>query len=142
VRLSQDFDQQHMVGRFRLALASLERPAGLGLSDELLTQLVAPSPSEETKQRLLAAFQRGDERRVALDTELAAARMPLTIDQRVVDARAALELAQRPVPPDPLLARLERDFEQSRGQLENLRLTMAQDLAWAMVNSPAFLFNR
>jgi hypothetical protein len=68
--------------------------------------------------------------------------MPLTIDQRVVDARAALELAQRPVPPDPLLARLERDFEQSRGQLENLRLTMAQDLAWAMVNSPAFLFNR
>jgi len=93
VRMTQDFDLKHMVGRFRLALASLERPVGLGLSDELLTQLVTPSPNEEIKQRLLTAFQRGDERRVEIDSELAAARMPLTIDQRIIEARAALGLA-------------------------------------------------
>jgi hypothetical protein len=77
-----------------------------------------------------------------LEAELAAARMPLTIDPKIVAARVALELANRPVPADPLLERLQRDFAQSETQVANLRLTMAQDLAWALINSPAFLFNR
>jgi len=43
---------------------------------------------------------------------------------------------------DPHLAQLRRDVELSRKQLENARLTAAQDLAWALINNPAFLFNR
>ena len=37
--------------------------------------------------------------------------------------------------------RLRRDVELSAKQLEKARLTFAQDLAWALINSPAFLFN-
>ncbi len=36
---------------------------------------------------------------------------------------------------------LRADAEQSKTQLENIRLTAAEDLTWALVNSPAFLFN-
>jgi hypothetical protein len=141
-RLTQNFDERHQIGRFRLSLAALARPAGLGLSDELLTTLVNSSPSEEAQQQVLLAFQRGDNQRQRLEAELAAARMPLAIDPKIVEARALLEMANRPVPPDPLLERLQRDLSQSEMQLANLRLTMAQDLAWALINSPAFLFNR
>ncbi|MFN9880089.1 MAG: hypothetical protein ACK557_16585, partial [Planctomycetota bacterium] len=80
--------------------------------------------------------------RQRLEAELVAARMPLAIDPKIVEARALLEMSNRPVPPDPLLERLQRDLSQSEMQLANLRLTMAQDLAWALINSPAFLFNR
>ena len=30
----------------------------------------------------------------------------------------------------------------SKKQLENRRLTATQDLTWALINSPSFLFNR
>ena len=42
---------------------------------------------------------------------------------------------------DPALAVLRRDAALSKTQLENKRLTAAQDLAWALINNPAFLFN-
>lgn len=141
-RLTQNFDARHQIGRFRLSVAALGRPAGLGLSDELLAALVNPAPGDEAQQRVLMAFQRGDGNRQQLEAELAAARVPLMIDPKIVEERAALQLASRPVPPDPLLERLQRDLSQSEMQMANLRLTMAQDLAWALINSPAFLFNR
>ena len=46
-----------------------------------------------------------------------------------------------PIPPDAKLVQLQKDVEQSTKQLSNKRLTVAQDLAWALINSPAFLFN-
>ena len=54
----------------------------------------------------------------------------------------ALEEVSRPVPLDPVLAQLRLDVEQSKKQIGNARLTAAQDLTWALINSPAFLFNR
>jgi hypothetical protein len=40
------------------------------------------------------------------------------------------------------LERLKVDAEQSEKQLQAERLTAAEDLTWALINSPAFLFNR
>jgi hypothetical protein len=36
---------------------------------------------------------------------------------------------------------MRADAKESESQLGNARLTAAQDLAWALINSPAFLFN-
>jgi hypothetical protein len=41
----------------------------------------------------------------------------------------------------PTVAEYKRAIELSHKQLANPRLTAAQDLAWALINNPAFLFN-
>jgi hypothetical protein len=43
---------------------------------------------------------------------------------------------------DTQLSRLKAQIQQSAEQLKNQRLTGVQDLAWALINGPAFLFNR
>jgi hypothetical protein len=49
--------------------------------------------------------------------------------------------SQKAISLDPKLVQLRRDAGLSQTQLGNKRLTAAQDLAWALINSPAFLFN-
>ena len=55
--------------------------------------------------------------------------------------KAKLAKTEIPLTVDPVLAVFRRDVELSRSQLQNKRLTAAQDLAWALINNPAFLFN-
>jgi hypothetical protein len=59
----------------------------------------------------------------------------------LVQLREQLELVSRPLLPDSQLVQLRADAKMSTEQLANRRLTAAQDLAWALINSPAFLFN-
>ena len=66
---------------------------------------------------------------------------PLPVDPILVKLRDGLAEAGRPLPLDAGLERLRRDMQLSTRQLEKARLTFAQDLAWALINSPAFLFN-
>jgi hypothetical protein len=72
---------------------------------------------------------------------LAAAKRPLPVDSQLVALEQKLANAERPVVIDPKLLQLRRDAALSQQQLGNPRLTAAQDLAWALINSPAFLFN-
>jgi hypothetical protein len=61
-------------------------------------------------------------------------------DQRSDAQRAELELYYRSL--DPEIARLNQAIAALKQQEGQSRLTGAQDLAWALLNTPAFLFNR
>ena len=72
---------------------------------------------------------------------LVAARKPVPVDPQLVALKTKLTDAMKPIVLDPKLVQLRRDADLSLKQLGNKRLTAAQDLAWALINSPAFLFN-
>jgi hypothetical protein len=72
---------------------------------------------------------------------LASAKKPLPIDPQKVALEQKHLGAQKPIAIDPKLVQLRRDSALSKDQLVNKRLTAAQDLAWALINSPSFLFN-
>jgi hypothetical protein len=65
----------------------------------------------------------------------------LTPDPILKMLRDQLEIVRQPVQLDPGLNRLRRDVEMSVQQSAVRRLTAAQDITWALINSPAFLFN-
>ena len=144
IRLHQQYlDGQHALGRFRLAVTGEAGTLGFGLPGEIVAGLaVAPGQrSPEQQAALITYFQTHDADRGKLVAELAAARQPLPEDPRITARKAAVATAGLPVPLDPKLERLRSDVELSAAQLKNQRLTATQDLTWALINTPAFLFN-
>jgi hypothetical protein len=61
-------------------------------------------------------------------------------DQRTAEQKKKLADHYRST--DAELARLEAEVKKSEDLLKNRRLVGVQDLAWALINNPAFLFNR
>ncbi len=143
-RLHQNFDNQHQVGCFRISLSQCAGELGLSLSESLLAQLKQPKEqlTEPVKKLLRSAFEKSDPQLQLLQAKLAEAKKPLMIDPKIVRIRKKLKRVSLPVPDDAVVARLEKDLSQSEKQLTNRRLTATQDLAWALINSPSFLFNR
>ena len=136
-------DKMHSIGRFRISVATTEQPVGLSLPEEFMDILAtaADKRSEEQQNELMKFFRDRDDE---LSKKLAAvleSTKPLPADPKLEQLKKELEYAKRPIPDDAELAALRRDLEQSSIQLSNRRLTAAQDLAWALINSPAFLFN-
>ena len=144
ITLNQQYsDGKHALGLFRLSAARRPRPVPLGLPAEPAALLaIAPADrSPEQADALREHFGQQDEPSKMLAAALAAARTPVPQDAGVTARESALAAAKAPVPLDPTLARLRADVAVSAGQLETVRLTAAQDLAWALINSPEFLFN-
>ncbi|MBL8891124.1 MAG: DUF1549 domain-containing protein [Planctomycetaceae bacterium] len=148
MRLVQHFsDAQHALGRFRISFTTNTAGLDLGLAEPLLAELAtiraenAESLLAITPPTVLAAFRAGDQHRRALEQQLAEASKPLEILPGIVERRAALQFAERPVADDRVLTQLQADLQRSQTQVDQLRLTLAQDLTWALINSPAFMFN-
>jgi WD40 repeat protein/mono/diheme cytochrome c family protein len=142
--LHQQFGRpEFSLGRFRISVATEAQPVGLSLPDELKAVLdVAPEQRSAAQQEALMKYYR------AIDPglreklqETAEVRRPLPPDPKLKDLEERLAYVSRPVPEDGRLAQLRQDVRQSEQQMTNRRLTVAQDLAWALINSPAFLFN-
>ena len=137
-------DKMHTIGRFRLSVTTAAPPLQFGLPDNILEIVRTPAEerSDEQKQTLLDHYKMIDADYQAKQKALADAQQPRPEDPKLVELRNSLTEAQKPLPDDPQLVRLKRAVELSEQQLHNVRLTTAQDLAWALINSPAFLFNR
>jgi hypothetical protein len=131
------------LGRFRISATRAPKPVGLSLPEDFRATL-ATAPeirTEAQKAALMAHFRTSDDGWREKADALNAARAPLPPDARLAELQKAVEAAGQPVPVDPRLVQLRADLDQSVRQAVGRRLTAAQDIAWALLNSPAFLFN-
>lgn len=136
-------DGKHSLGRFRLAVTGAEGALNFGLPAAVL-DVLAVAPDKRTPEHIKALtdhLKSSDADTLAKEAALAEANKPIPPDAALAAAKEKLVKAEQPLAIDPALAMMRRDAELSRVQLENKRLTAAQDLAWALINNPAFLFN-
>ena len=133
----------YSLGRFRISVATSAQPVGLSLADDLKSILTtsADARSAEQKAYLLKYFRSVDADLRQRQSAVGASLQPLPVDPKLTELKTQVELASKPVPEDARLLQLRADVEASEKQVTNQRLTAAQDLAWALINSPAFLFN-
>ena len=134
--------KEHLLGRFRIS-ATTQKAPGLSLPESLnaMATIAEDMRSDEQKATLLAWFEKSDANLAAKTTALNDAGKPLSEDPGVTTRKERIAIASQPVPEDTKLVRMLADVEFSTKQQDAKRLTMAQDLAWALINNPAFLFN-
>ncbi len=103
--LDHQYDDQHSVGKFRVAVTSAQRPVNPSSLPANVAEIlaIAPDKRSDAQKAEVVGYYRGL---------------------------------------DPQWVRLNQTMATSAEQQKNERLTGAQDLAWALINSPAFLFNR
>ena len=142
--LKQPFDDKHTLGKFRLSATTKTGPLPFAVPDNIKTILaLAPEKrNDKHKADLTKYFRDNDASLKALDGRLATAKKPLPIDPELTKLRDHLAAMEKVPRADPLHDRLRYDLELSTKQRTQRRLTGAQDLAWALINTPSFLFNR
>ncbi|WP_009959973.1 DUF1549 domain-containing protein [Verrucomicrobium spinosum] len=135
--------QRYQLGRFKISVTTAQAPLRYGAS-QLVADAVRRAPDKRSKEQQ-AALKEGylltDLGYQKAQQQLVAARKPLPEDAKLKELDGMLADAKSPIQLDPKLLQLRRDAELSKEQMANQRLTAAQDLAWALINSPAFLFN-
>jgi hypothetical protein len=132
------------IARFRLWITTSQTPLNLGLPAPVADALKQP-PNVRTPEHLKALAAYWNENDPELRKRrllLAKHQLPLPTDPGIISRRTTIAKAEEPIRLDSKLVQLRADAAQSKGQLTNQRLTGAQDLVWALVNTPAFLFNR
>lgn len=142
--LQHRFRDGFSIGRFRLWATNSESPLELGLPEQVIAALkTTPLERTEAQRQSIADYYRTiDPELRKKEQALFTAKRPLPVDPKLRDLRAILVQAELPVAIDPKLAQLRADAAVSTKQQADLRLTGAQDLAWAIINTPSFLFNR
>ncbi len=134
---------KHRLGRFRLSVAQTEGELKLGLSENLSALANTPKGAwteAQTKEgsnyfKLTSAELRG--LRETFNRES----LPIPEDEMMIVLRKRIERLSVPLVDDSRLIRLRADVLESDIQRNQMRLTAAEDIMWALINSPAFLFN-
>lgn len=141
VQMTSNFQNgKYNPGRFRLWVTN-SPVVRFGVPADVAAALKAPRRTPEQNAVLTQHFLNQFRDYQAQRKVLANARKPVPVDAQLIALEAKHVDAQKPIILDPKLVQLRRDAELSARQLANKRLTNAQDLAWALINSPAFLFN-
>ena len=133
------------IGRFRISTSSAPRRVPGPLTDHFkgILQIPADNRNKEQQDELVEHFRKNDVVLKKLNTKLDQAKQPLPNDPHLSKLKDQLVLARRPLGKDDLKKeRLDRYVRISEQQLQSHRLTVTQDLVWALINNPAFLFNR
>ena len=144
-----DLDQRYQgknfsIGRFRISITSSPKPINFGLPGNI-DSILAKAENERTEAEIteITKYYRennGDLKK--LQEALANAKKPRPADPKIAELQANIKEAEKPLPQDYKLAQLRKDAGLSEQQKNQKRLTAAQDIAWAIINTPAFLFNR
>jgi hypothetical protein len=58
-----------------------------------------------------------------------------------VKLRGRIEKLSKPIADDSKLVSLRADVKESESQTQHAKVTAAEDISWALINSPAFLYN-
>ena len=106
-----------------------------------ILEVAADNRDAKQTEELSKYFRDNDSSRKQLEAALAEAKTPRPIDPKLKELRDHLAAMEKVPRADPTHDRLRHDLELSTQQLAQRRLTGAQDLAWALINTPAFLFN-
>ncbi len=132
------------LGRFRLNVTNAKQPVDFGVPEDVakILDIAADKRDDKQKKRVEDFYRTIDQELVKRQKTLTDAKQPRPEDPKLTDLKTKLKQAEQPLPMDPQLKALQRAKELSGKQLENTRLTAAQDVAWALINNPAFLFNR
>lgn len=132
------------ISRIRVWVTNSATPLFIGLPATVAEAIKKPASarSPEEQSAITAYWNDQDPELRKLRLAFGKLQLPLPIDPGIIQRREAIAKAELPIRLDPKLVQLRADAEQSKSQIANKRLTGAQDLVWALVNTPAFLFNR
>ena len=138
-------DKSHTLGKFRISVTTSPIPVKFkGLPNNIVNLLVVAADKRNAKQQenLLSYFKSIDKGMLSRIAAINESKKPLPIDPHLKKLQENLEYVSQPLAKDNTLAQLERAVTLSTEQLATGRLAGVQDIAWALVNSSAFLFNR
>ncbi len=144
VRLHQFHNAaDHRLGRFRISATTDDGEIPLGQPESLAAVLATDKADrrEADQRRILDYVAATDEPLRDAKAAVANAKRPVPPDAELVRLQKLQERLSVETPVDPKLVQLREDARHSTEQLNRSRLTAAEDLAWALINSPAFLFN-
>ncbi len=141
IQMTSNFQNgKYNPGRFRLWVTTSPQ-IRFGVPADVAAALKAAKRTPAQIATLTAHFLNQFRDYQSQKKTLAAAKKPLPVDPQLIALETKHVNAQNPIVLNPKLIQLRRDSDLSAKQLTNKRLTAAQDLAWALINSPAFLFN-
>ncbi|QDT97595.1 DUF1549 domain-containing protein [Gimesia aquarii] len=144
--LKQHFSSNtHSIGRFRLSVTNSGGPTTLDKHPKDIQKILAKKQDKRNaaeNKKLLDYYSKSDRKLQAQLKAVADSKKPRPTDPKLVELRNHLMKMQNVRPVDRKLTRLRNDVRLSGEQVKQKRLIAAQDLTWALINSPAFLFNR